>query len=207
MGSQFDVSANQITNWITYTILNFSNHEDGDVSDNESLTLPLTELTEKISRISYHHFLNQLKVCVDDLNKNTEMRNPQNVGILVNNLKSNGWVAALARDKMGFQGNYYALGSAHAKDFIEYLKNANVEILPKHFVLFDDASFSGNQMHDHLVAINDELSALSNKRFSLHVAVPFITSVALKRLQSIKKKPISISIFLLIRRWQQSKSY
>jgi hypothetical protein len=43
-------------------------------------------------------------------------------------------------------------------------------------------------MHDHLVAINDGLSTLSGRHFSIHVAVPFITSVARRRLQSIPKK-------------------
>lgn len=99
--------------------------------------------------------------------------------VLVEPMKSNKWVAQLAFQE-GFVGHQYVrLGSSHARefqnivsgdlDFVKYLEGKVV-------VLFDDASYSGNQMTGHIQMIARLVDRIKIR--ALLVIVPFMTDIA-----------------------------
>jgi len=133
-----------------------------------------------IRRISFPEFSQALGRCIGTLPKGLDKR----CVVLTSEHKSNQWVAELAKSHHQFNSKYLSLGHDHASDFVAYLERTPSGKCPKEIVLFDDASFSGNQMTNHVNAIKSKLIEKGIK-CDVHVVVPFATRVALDRLQNI----------------------
>ncbi|MBS0651058.1 MAG: hypothetical protein JSR93_07850 [Verrucomicrobia bacterium] len=134
-----------------------------------------------VRRISFPQFSQALGRCINTLPKGLANR----CVVLTSEHKSNQWVAEVAKSHHQFNSTYLSLGHDHASDFVEYLERTPVGKCPKEIVLFDDASFSGNQMTNHVNAIKAKLIEKGVK-CNIRVVVPFATRVALDRLQNIQ---------------------
>jgi hypothetical protein len=141
----------------------------------------LKSLKGKIKHISHNDFLSSLKVSISKFLK----LNLKNFVTLVEPLKSNQWVAELAHYRLGFKSPVYGrLGEENAFMFSLAMQEkayANEEENLKNIVLFDDGSFSGNQLHNHIKTIGNLCP-----KSTVHVIVPFITKAAVKKITSIE---------------------
>lgn len=143
-----------------------------------------------IRRISFPEFSQALGRCIDTLPKGLDKR----CVVLTSEHKSNQWVAEVAKAHHQFNSNYLSLGHEHASDFVAYLDRTPAGKCPKEIVLFDDASFSGNQMTNHVNAIKAKLLE-KGVTCNIRVIVPFATRVALDRLQNIQPEgDVNISV-------------
>lgn len=133
-----------------------------------------------IRRISFSDFTQALGRSMHTLPKGLDKR----AVVLTSEHKSNQWVAEIAKEHHRFNSKYQSLGHDHASDYVAYLDRTTAGKCPKEIVLFDDASFSGNQMTNHVNAIRAKLLEKGVK-CTIHVVIPFITNVALHRLQNI----------------------
>lgn len=140
----------------------------------------LGEMVTKVRRVSFPEFSVALGRCVLSLPKSLNGK----AVILVSQLKSNQWVAELASTYFKFTGTYLSLGHDDASDYVALLSKIPVKQWPTDIVLFDDASYSGNQITRHVTAIVDTMKA-NGAPGTVHVAIPFITNVALAKLQGI----------------------
>ncbi|MBS0652914.1 MAG: hypothetical protein JSR39_05215, partial [Verrucomicrobia bacterium] len=102
-----------------------------------------------IRRISFPEFSQALGRSMHTLPKGLDKR----AVVLTSEHKSNQWVAEVAKGHHRFNSTYQSLGHEHASDFVAYLDQTASGKCPKEIVLFDDASFSGNQMTNHVNAI------------------------------------------------------
>ena len=109
--------------------------------------------------------------------------------------KSNLWVAQLAKEHCGFEAERYMdLGTKNANAFKAMLEavsavKGEMEILKDKFhnktiVLFDDASYSGNQMSSHLRAVIETIKDYKLEVKRVIVVVPFATTSALHLLRA-----------------------
>jgi hypothetical protein len=106
--------------------------------------------------------------------------------VLVEKHKSNQWVAELALHHFNFMGNLYmALGSKDAVAFTNYLSShpeIAATLQDKTIILFDDASFSGKQLHDHVRAIQSVRGIRS-----IGVIAPFMTAHADRIIRALSR--------------------
>lgn len=149
----------------------------------------LNELLGKIERISYVSFVDQLKLSLQDTLTQLGVDSPQKYTdfldravVLVEHKKSNQWVAEIARRKLGFKPKkYYRLGSKDANKFVDHINGhagsaEKNELKNKVIVLFDDGSYSGKQMTDHVKAL---LKLKKKLKFDkICVIVPYMTDHA-----------------------------
>jgi hypothetical protein len=109
--------------------------------------------------------------------------------VLVEKHKSNQWVAELAMLDSKFEGNLYmALGSKDAVSFTTFIDRhpgIKATLRDKTIILFDDASFSGKQLHDHVKAIQ-KLRAATNIK-AIGVVAPFMTEHAARKIAALSK--------------------
>ncbi len=145
----------------------------------------LATVEKNIRRVSFSEFSNGLKACVAQLPKNLL----KDCVVLVANRKSNKWVAEVAKnyfpDKFSEKTIFLELGHEEANEFVKTLDEIPKKVWPTNIVLFDDASFSGNQMTSHVNKIVEKLTPQGSST-NLYVVVPIVTQVALDRLEKIR---------------------
>lgn len=145
----------------------------------------LKDLGPLIRRVSFVEFSKALNNCLKKLPNGLLER----AEVLGSAHKSNQWVAEIARSYMKPSiFSYKELGHDHASAITKSLMRESPECWANEYVLFDDASFSGNQMTGHL----NELVKVFERSFSrrdIYVVVPFVTSVAISKISKIKAPP------------------
>jgi hypothetical protein len=146
-------------------------------------------ITGLIKRISFPIFKQALNAALLEVNLGPEKHHY----VLVAKGKSNEWVAGLAASqappKLLGQIHYLALGHEDACEFVATMGTIPSKQWPKSIILFDDASYSGNQMTRHVTKIMDKLGEDPTISRKIHIVIPYITLVALNRLKNIKKPP------------------
>lgn len=143
---------------------------------------------------------------ISQLNKvHGNFRPNRDAAVLVEGFKSNKWVAELAREHHKFNASsYYRLGEKDARSFHEYLQANNLEkvrqeLKGKSIVLFDDGSYSGKQLYDHIRGIIDAIIAYKLEVASIAIAVPFMTTHAERLIRHLKaNKPEQLKCPILI---------
>jgi hypothetical protein len=127
------------------------------------------KLVDNINFITHEKFLSQLKKSVESFNSYLDNQTDKSYIIVVpgNYQKSSLWVTSLAADFLKYPpANIVMLDDPNFREIIgrkEY----------KHIAIFDDASYSANQMSSYLGPI-----AFLGKGKSLHPIIPFMTTVA-----------------------------
>ncbi|MBX7066106.1 MAG: hypothetical protein K1X28_02635 [Parachlamydiales bacterium] len=136
------------------------------------------------------HTLRSLK---DQLNKvHGRFRSDLDAHVLVEGHKSNKWVAELALQNDGFQAaQYYRLGEKQARAFLQSLEAGNTKKIQQEFqgksiVLFDDGSYSGTQICEHIRGVVEAIQKYNLQVKSIGIAVPFMTRHAFGLLQNLK---------------------
>ena len=119
--------------------------------------------------------------------------------VLVEPMKSNKWVAQLAFQE-GFAGRQYVrLGSSRAREF----ENAVLNDFDPDFVrslegkvvvLFDDASYSGNQMTGHIQVIARLVDRIKIR--ALLVIVPFMTHIARRKITAAAEEAKGLQVVI-----------
>lgn len=162
-----------------------SRAEEDAVADAAPTVIPaqraaLQDVLSRVRLVCHDRFKKALKGSIDRaVPQLRDFDSTRDAVVLVEPMKSNKWVAQLAFQE-GFVGNQYIqLGSARARefqnivsgdlDFVRYLEGKVV-------VLFDDASYSGNQMTGHIQVIARLVHRIKIR--ALLVIVPFMTDIA-----------------------------
>ena len=161
----------------------------------------LTELLREVKHIAYKTFNTQLGKSIKaarialcarlSLEKASQLTD--RMIVLVENSKSNQWVAELACRYFDFKASeYYRLGDKDAKKFRDHLDQSSVierkSMENKVIVLFDDGSYSGTQLTNHMVSL---LQVQKELKFdSICVIVPFMTDFAHQKLVDTAGKMI-----------------
>jgi hypothetical protein len=156
----------------------------------------LEKVIEKIKLVRRDTFVATLKASTESardqlalLDESKEFRENRDAVVLVEKHKSNQWVAELAIEHCNFVGNtYMTLGSKDATLFKAYIdKNPGFKraLKDKTVVLFDDASFSGKQLHDHVSAIRSFSIKNRLEIKAIAVIAPFMTASAYERIKSL----------------------
>ena len=161
----------------------------------------MKEIAGKVTRITFKTFKRSLGNSV--LSAKTELAKKLDIDkkdlkdriiVLVENNKSNQWVAELAAKDFGLKASkYYRLGDKDANKFIDHINDhtdqtERSEFKNKVVVLLDDGSYSGTQITDHvkhILKIRKDLSLAG-----VCVIIPYMTQNAKELLQSTVKKLI-----------------
>jgi len=147
----------------------------------------LRSLVYSITRIAHPAFMEALGRSIFDIRRKMQVEESK-VIVLVENNKSNQWVAELARKHFNFcPSAYYRLGIKEANVFAAEV-DADPKLAKKNIVLFDDGSFSGKQMHDHVQAL---LRITTGK---IYVVVPFMTKTAEDLIGRFTDKRVIIAV-------------
>jgi hypothetical protein len=145
----------------------------------------LYSLKNKITHISYKNFSLALNKNVEKFKKNKIKR----FITLVEPEKSNQWVAELAHFNLDLHSTVYGrLGECAAQVFCETLNKGYYSKRKKalqNILLFDDGSFSGTQIYNHMSAIFKTCEQ-HNISTTIHVIIPFISQIALKKIKTLK---------------------
>lgn len=172
-----------LTNWATSDWLNA----------HESTTKEaLNEVITKTRYISHHFFIKQLGQSIAQANSHlanlygSTYFPGKNCIVLVEEEKSNLWVAELAKEHFGFNAERYMdLGLNGAEQFVKMLRgvSAGMDIVKEKFhnrtiVLFDDASYSGKQISSHLLQLRTVINKYNLAIREIVVIVPFATPYA-----------------------------
>jgi hypothetical protein len=157
----------------------------------EKYQAALNVLIEKVERISFAEFQASLELAVESFNKKLDSSfTRDSTYVLVEKGKSNLWVAELAMKYLQLREipKFVALGDKKAHQFLPLLDELHtfkdreslqgrVTPMPRHIILFDDGSYSGKQMHDHVEAIINKCRDL-NIKTKIYIIVPYITKCA-----------------------------
>lgn len=159
----------------------------------------LSELLEKVKRISYDNFREQLKLSLRNALGQLGVNSVPGYAafldravVLVEHKKSNQWVAEIAREKLGFKPKHnYRLGSKDANKFVEHITEhagpkEKKDLKDKVIFLFDDESYSGKQMTDHVKALLRLKKTLQFDKIC--VIVPYMTDHAKDGLMETVRK-------------------
>ncbi len=148
----------------------------------------LTEVVNKVKRIRHREFIGELKKVVEQFNEKLETVENKSYTILVQPHKSNQWVADWAVDDLNHlnHAEFKELGEKHASSFIAFLDRIkNTERVAQRIVLFDDCSYSGTQLSEHVKAIFTKYEAEHRANPTIHVIVPFITDYAFELIKKV----------------------
>lgn len=152
----------------------------------------LRELIENVEFICAEQFQKQLNRSIESFKIQLSERSVKDYTLLVEPKKSNQWVAELAYSRLPKPCYLSRLGIKNAAEFRNELSTQsglqkNIDVIPKNIVLFDDGSFSGTQITEHVTAIFNELKQnykIDNSKMPhIYVVIPYMTQYALKRLQ------------------------
>ena len=168
----------------------------------ENLQPAIREVVDSVRYVRRDEFILRLGESTTDIIKqlralysNDDPFEPKKHAIvLVEPRKSNKWVAEIASKYNKFTGaDYYSLGSKGAKTFVDYTKDAQIHSFSgRTIVLFDDASFSGTQLHDHVFAIQQIAKQLQIR--AVAVVAPFMTERANERIAALSSKQVPVLI-------------
>lgn len=154
---------------------------------------PLTILISKIEHVPFSVFKENLKIATQSflsqvgITGTGDLKYTQLLAktiVLVEPNKSNLWVAELAREILGFiPAAYYSLGIKKARDFTAHIsamgtkdKAEKTSFKGTTLVLFDDGSYSGRQLKEHLEGLRTVKQEIDYSRVA--VIVPYITDHA-----------------------------
>lgn len=160
----------------------------------------LNELIFNIKIFSHEHFKYSLDECVEKFKKKFQEFDDINLTlILVEPKKSNKWVADLAHNQLNHLNvQRQRLGNERANRFQNPRSTVNI-------LLFDDASYSGNQITGHLTEVFNKIDKKSN----VFIIIPFISNIAINKILStykeneripyvfIKKRLLQLTRFLI----------
>ena len=150
-------------------------------------------VASRIERIPYTTFLGTLRDSVQSTSEalsklyTRSFDSSSDAIVLVEGRKSNKWVAELALKYGGFDAHaYYHLGEKDARGFSDYferlnpiqLRAAQAEFKNRTIVLFDDGSYSGKQMSDHINKVKEVVSKYKLGVKAIAVIVPYMTDYA-----------------------------
>jgi hypothetical protein len=168
-------------------------------------------LTRQVEVIHFDAFRSNLALSIADILMQLKDFDPsedsQETYVLVEDHKSNKWVAELAMPHFDpeRQFSYRTLGEDNATKFCEYLdhllelkKIDDKTKLPKHIFLFDDGSYSGRQMYEHVNAIIKKYDVIAHDGIGIYVIVPYCTIIAKNKLMDLQREAQSKKIQLLI---------
>jgi hypothetical protein len=172
----------------------------------------LTVLIKNIMPISHEKFTRDLFSSVELFSKKIKNKFASHTEFFVGvqEGKSNKWVADLAYQKLKETGSTKeftftckVLGPDHASQLVNDIKkiygeqvkqksNNSIRInkkLPTNIVLFDDGSYSGKQISEHVQEIFKLHSTLGVKQqqMNIYVVIPYMTTTAKKRLEKVYK--------------------
>lgn len=158
----------------------------------------LKSLQQSIKRITHSVFKKHLKKVVVKFNEELDKVDDKSYTVLVQSGKSNQWVAELALKYLSEKPtDCLPLGEKQARDYSQYLDTlSKTDRVAKRIVLFDDASYSGKQLRDHVAAIFEKHAKLKSEP-TVHVVVPFATKYAvaqLKKLPQYEKGLLKLSL-------------
>jgi hypothetical protein len=127
------------------------------------------KLINNIDHIRHDDFLTALENSVEDFNEYLDSQQDKSYVIVIPGdfKKSALWVTSLAADFLKYPPSKIIM--KNDPNYEEFMEKSN----SKNVVLFDDASYSGNQMAGYINTIG-ELSADSK----VHVIIPFMTNYA-----------------------------
>ncbi len=161
----------------------------------------LESLLGQVRRISYDSFKQSLGASIKSIFGPLDISNPADYRaflsravVLVEDKKSNQWVAELARKHFKFAAaDYYRLGEKDARSFTGHIRyHADAEEKRKFegkvIILFDDGSYSGKQIHDHVMALMKLKKDRELKFDKICVIVPYMTDHASEKVQSTARK-------------------
>ena len=148
---------------------------------------PQALLLNNINVITFEELMNGLKSCCIQLNHFLQ-NHPYSIGFAFN--KSQQWVAELALPYLNHTPiSKFSVSIDSIKDH-SYQSRLDKNV--SHFVVFDDASYSGNQLHNKIRAFKEQIAeCCPNKPCELYLVVPFLSSTAKKRLLNLvnEEKP------------------
>jgi hypothetical protein len=160
----------------------------------------LLALVSKVKRISFSEFITTLRASIESFNRESSVWKDLTYTVLVQSGKSNQWVAELAMAYLSIKPECFLdLGIKDAKAFISYLdeletlnkRNKRIQY-PEKIVLFDDGSYSGKQMCDHVNALFSKFFSLkehaSVKIPTCYIVIPFMTKYAEEKLEELAKR-------------------
>lgn len=149
----------------------------------------LKTLKTFINYVPHNVFFSQLTKSIDSCNLNLNKFTKQKTFFLLEPGKSNQWVTELALKHLKCHDavDCARLGEKQAKQFTTYLDSTSPRDWPKQLFVCDDASYSGTQLSEHVLAIWDKYKE-QGVELELYVIAPYMTNVALDKLKSIKEK-------------------
>lgn len=173
----------------------------------------LNKVVDRIQAVSFDAFLEGLKNCTDTF---IEKIGNAEYYALVQSGKSNQWVTELASAKGYLEKappkGFLPLGEARASCFTAFLEKAASEKawdqIPERVVLFDDGSYSGNQLACHIYAIYNKIYEISKKYkrkvpMQVHIVVPYMTERAHQHVsETLSKFRCSETLFTTANRFQ-----
>lgn len=153
----------------------------------------LMKLVNNIKRVSHKNFKIYLKRAVIKFNDHMDRVDNKKYTVLVEPKKSNQWVAELALSNLVYKPTEcLSLGAKEGRDYVNYLDRLSSSAeYPERIVLFDDASYSGTQLANHVESIFSKFKEISSSNSSIklpiiHVIVPFSTKYAHEKLESLQ---------------------
>lgn len=148
----------------------------------------LNKALDHLQHISMDQLDEQLKICVEILNEELNRSGKYAVGLVVG--KSFQWIASLALKHLQFlPEDWFSFPvNLGITSFLETQKPLE-EVVPEVAVIFDDCSYSGNQ-------ILGVLKALDGKKKKLILVIPFMTQGSVDRVEEFKKNAQSKIILI-----------
>ncbi len=171
--------------------------------ESEDCKRTLEKIIEAIQYIRWSQFLGALRDSVESIKGRLDeiyadqdgFKSHTDAVVLVEKEKSNQWVAEVALEHLDFLAHeYVALGSKGAQKFSAYLSHENPDfkknLVGKIIVLFDDASFSGTQLHEHVTSV---MRAVERARpRGIVVIAPFMTGHAAAKIVSLSTRVLPV---------------
>lgn len=192
----------------TYAGINTTEAKKWVEAHEEKVRPALRMLVVHIDRISYKSFKAQLSKSVGDVRRQLSEKLAVSKSALKDRLivlveagKSNQWVAELAAKHCKFECDaYYRLGVKDAREFIKHINQYTEEKGKKIFkdkvlVLFDDASYSGKQLNDHLDPLLKLIKDIDLA--AVAVIVPYMTETAETLIKNNVDKKKLTNLFIL----------
>ena len=180
-------------------------HEDG-------LQRAVTAAARSIKFISFDTFLSSLIDSYDNAlaqlqgDDGTEF-SPRELGVvLVEGNKSNKWVAELiaTNHENGIAHDYIRLGEKDGREFKKFIEQVPTEnkecifnkLKNKTLFLFDDGSYSGTQIHDHVKGLLDTIREHNLEIKAIAIVIPYMTVHAKRRLENLAENSGSVKVII-----------
>ena len=150
------------------------------------------KLLQNIQHITFKQLEDNLRICVQKLNRHLNESHVKEYSIGLSIGKSQQWVASLAIENLdvlpsshftlGDQGTVITASYHGPNNFVPKSELTASKVKEKAMVIFDDSSYSGTQLAGNLHAID---RALKDKK-KMYVIVPFLSTRAKEFLEHTK---------------------